>query len=288
MKRLMVLMACSLVLMATAAAVIETSRAETVNATAISSLPLSLDKLYPPQARGPVWLISMIEMGTSFSGIITDFMEGDFSQAERGYADFRVQYGKLAEMIPEWAGDLPGEPIDALGPALESRDIGVFMPAADRVSGVCHGCHVKNMTVVQQKYHWGDFQSIALTDPVSNADVTFPGLMRFLEGDLSGIQVDLAQDQVDRAREHANGLAARYAALEESCEACHDTKRHYYVDASIMEMIEQLRAVLGGPTADSSSVQKLVQGIGMESCHNCHLVHGPAALARYASASGEH
>ncbi len=255
--------------------------ANTVYAQATHSLPQSLDKLYPPTANAPVWLMAMFGMGTSFSGMVADFMEGDFANAEKGYADFKGQYKKLSEMVPEWAGDLPGEPMDALGAALKSQDPAKFMPAVDNASKVCHACHVKNMTPVQQKYHWGDFGSIALTDPLSKQDVPFTVFMQMLDGDLSGVQVDLAQGQVDRAREHAAGLATRYGTLKESCEACHDTERTYYVDASITAMIEKLGGALGGASADPGSVQKLVQGIGMESCHKCHLVHAPAALAKH-------
>jgi hypothetical protein len=185
-------------------------------------------------------------------------------------------------MVPEWTVDFPSKPVDDLGAALESGEPAQFMPAVERVGHVCHACHVTNMTRVQQKFHWGDFGDITLTDPVSKGDVSFPMFMKMLDGDLSGVQVDLAQGQVDKALEHAVGLAARYETLKEGCEACHDSERTYYVDSGVTGMIERLRALLGSADADLSSVPKLVQRIGMESCHKCHLVHGPAALAKYA------
>lgn len=248
---------------------------------ASGTLPASLHEHYPPKAKGPMWLVAMIGMGTSFSGMVTDFAEGDAANAAQGYEDFRRRYGELSRMVPEWTINFPSEPVDALGAALESGDPGQFMPAVERVDHVCHTCHVANMTLVQQKFHWGDFRDIALTDPVSKGDVSFPMLMKMLDGDLSGLQVDLAQGQVDKALEHAVGLAARYETLKESCEACHDSERTYYVDSSVTGMIEQLATLLGSDAADLGGVPKLVQGIGMESCHKCHLVHGPAALAKY-------
>lgn len=256
----------------------------TVPAQATRPLPESLDKLYPPNADGPTWLLAMLGMGTSFSGMITDFTEGDFANAEQGYSDFRAQYGKLSQLVPEWAGSCPPAPMDALGPVLKSRDPAKFMPAVERALEVCHSCHVENMTRVQQKYHWDDFGIMTLTDPVSKGDVKFTAFMHMLDGDLSGLQVDLAQGQVDQARQHAFGLAARYQALRDACTACHDSERSYYVDARITGMIDDLGEALSSTAVDRSSVQKLVQGIGMESCHKCHLVHGPAALARYKNA----
>jgi len=262
------------------------SGAGTVHAEETGSLPASLDNLYPPKADGPVLLQAMVGMGTSFSGMVTDFMEGDFDNAQHGYADFRVQYGKLSLLVPEWAGKYPTQPMDELGAALESRDPAKFMPAVEHASGVCHACHVQTMTQVQQRFHWDDFQVITVSDPASKHDVPFRVFMQMLDGDLTGVHVDLAQGQIDQARQHALGLATRYEALRDACTACHDSERSYYVDPSTLAMIGKLREVLASDPVDRGSVQKLVQGVGMESCHKCHLVHGPAALARYTSETG--
>lgn len=250
-----------------------------------SLLPRSLDKLYPPQADRPVWFLAMLGMGTSFSGIATDFMEDDFANAEKGYEDFRAQYDKLSQMVPEWASNCPTEPMDALRAALKSRDAAKFVPAFEQASEVCHLCHVQNMTPVQQKYQWGEFSVITLTDPVSRRDLPFRGFMQMLEGDLSGVQVDLAQGQVQQARQHATAMAARYETLVEACAACHESERAYYVDSRILAMVSKLGETLASENPDHETVLGLVQGIGMKSCHECHLVHGPAALSRYGNMS---
>lgn len=259
-----------------------------VSAQAAGSLPQSLDNLYPPNARGPAWLMAMLGMSASFSGMVTDFMEEDFENADRGYDEFRRKFEEVSHMVPEWADEFAAEPMDALGKALKSRDPAEFMPAVDRASQVCHGCHVKNMTPVQQKYHWADFSIIMLTDPVTKQDMPFTIFMRMLDSALTGVQVDVAQGQMDRAAGQAEALAARYETLKEACEACHDTERTYYVDAGITGMIGKLKTAVGDASGDPAGVQELVQAIGMESCHKCHLVHGPAALARYAGSPSMH
>lgn len=287
MKRLIAGMAVVLGMSSAGVIVRDIGGTETVQAEEIGALPQSLDTQYPPRAKEPRWFLAMLGMGTSFSGVVTDFMESDFSHAEQGYKDFRAQYARVSQMVPEWTDRFPAGPMDALGEALKSRDPAQFMPAVETASKVCHACHVENMTRVQQKYEWDDFGVISVTDPLSKNTVPFRVFMQILDGDLAGVQVDLAQGQVDQARQHATGLAARYGALRESCFACHDSERHYYVDSSITEMIDKLNAGLKTANVDRGNVQELVQGIGMESCHKCHLVHGPAALARYLSTSGK-
>jgi hypothetical protein len=124
----------------------------------------------------------------------------------------------------------------------------------------------------------------ALSSPArgSEPDLSSGLLPRELEPGGSRIVHPGASSRVrHQARQHALGLAARYEALRDAGAACHDSERSYYVDPSTMAMIGKIREVLTSDPVDRGSVQKLVQGVGMESCHKCHMVHGPAALARY-------
>ncbi len=254
---------------------------------AATALPPSLDALYPPNADRPVFLLAMFELGTLMSGTIGDFLDGDFANAEQGYTSFQEKYARLSQMVPEWRSELPAAPIAALGEALRSRDPAKFMPAAQGAGQVCHTCHVKNMARVQQKYHWGDFAGIMLTDPVSKQEVPYVTFMQMLDGDLAGVGVDLSQGQVDKAREHVVALATRYVTLRESCAACHQSERQYYVDAGILGLVDGLGAAMAAASPDPAAVRNALQGIGMESCHNCHLVHAPAALAKHSLAPAQ-
>jgi cytochrome c556 len=281
MNRFFVVTLCLLGSFAGGSAVAGPGGPEGIPAPTAPSVPPSLDKLYPPNTTGPLWLTSMFEMGSALSGTVADFLESDFANAEQRYGDFRDRYEALSQMVPEWTADFAREPVDALGPALQSHDPARFMPAVEQVSQVCQACHVRSMTDVQQRYHWGDFSTIVVTDPVSRTDVPFAVFMQMLDGDLSGVQADLTEGQLDQARSHAAALATRYTTLRDACTACHDTERSYYVDAAITGEIESLADTLAAATPDPASVWPVLQGIGMESCHKCHLVHGPAALARH-------
>jgi hypothetical protein len=64
-----------------------------------------------------------------------------------------------------------------------------------------------------------------------------------------------------------------------TCQECHGADdRKYYVDGSVRAMVEDLGKAAAEPSLEKAG--KLVMGIGMESCHKCHLVHMPAALAQ--------
>ena len=250
-------------------------------AAVMDPLPASLDKLFPPQAPAPLFLIAKHEMAQPFSGIMVDLMENDPANAATNFEAFRTKYESVSRLVPEWTGRFPMAPVEELGKALASHDPQQVMGAMQAVGQTCHTCHIQSMARVHAKYHWPDFKSISLTDPLSGQDVSYPQMMQMLEGSLTGVGVDLAQGQIEHAQKNAAGFAARFQLLKESCATCHDSERKYYVDAEVIAMIDELGKAVSTPSVDGKAVGGLMQKIGQESCFKCHLVHIPAAYSKY-------
>jgi hypothetical protein len=246
---------------------------------AASILPESLNALYPPVANRPVFLLGMLKLETSFSGIAADLMEDDFDGARESFGDFRRQYREIAGMVPEWRGEYPEEEVKELGKALAVGDKGVAMNAFAAVGGVCHRCHVASMVPVQQRYHWGNFGAITVRDPLSGTATGYAQFKQNLAANLAGITMDLRQGQTVNARKQFEGFRARFAALRGSCQVCHEQESKYFVDREMQNAVEELGNVFRGRTVEADSVIPLVQKIGRESCSKCHLVHLPAAHA---------
>jgi hypothetical protein len=116
---------------------------------------------------------------------------------------------------------------------------------------------------------------------LTNREVDNQHLMRLIDANFTGIEADAEQGQIENARNQFENFRARFLAMEETCMICHDTERDYYVDESVKAMIDELGRALNAPSVDPTIVSKLShQGIGMESCFKCHLVHVPAATAQ--------
>jgi cytochrome c556 len=265
----------------TAVAVLDrTATAEPNAPETESAIPISLDNLYPPKAPAPLFLIAKIEMATRFSGIVGDLFENDPANAQGNYETFKKQYAEMSQMVPEWRESFPLGPIDELGAAMKTGEQPKVMAALEKVGAVCHTCHVQNMARVQQKYHWGDFEGLSVTDPLTGEEVSFPRLMLAIEINMAGVGINLEQGQKENAQKQLAGFKARFAAFKETCQACHDSERKYFVDASIDGMVDRLAAQLEQSTPDPKAVGELLHGIGQESCSKCHLVHIPAAYAQ--------
>lgn len=243
--------------------------------------PNSLDMLYPPKAEQPMFLFSMLGMDMSFTGIAADLFENDLQNAKANFEKFKAQYVEISKLVPEWEKNYPMGPLEDLGTALETGDPGNVMPAFEKVGKICHNCHVVTMAKVQQKYHWGDFRAIKVKDPLTQEEVNFSSLKRYMATNFVGIGVDVDQGQKENAQKQFQGFNARFQALEETCVSCHDTERKYYIDESVQALVDQLGQALMEPTIDLKVVGELSMGIGHESCFKCHLVHVPAALAKH-------
>lgn len=156
-------------------------------------LPASLDNLFPPKAPAPVYLLEMFALSGPFEGIIVDLQEQDMPGVQANYQAFKAQYQKMSGMVPEWKDRFPLAPVDALGQALASGDPAKVGPALGQVGQVCGSCHLLFQTKAHQKYHWPDFETVRVTDPVTNESVPWVEYMMRMGGAYSGIGNDLQQ-----------------------------------------------------------------------------------------------
>ncbi len=256
--------------------------AESVAASSSAeSLPAALDDLYPPRAKEPVFLFKMLGLAHTFSGTLSDLFENDPQNALANFDKFKAQYGEVAGLIPEWKDKYPAAPVEELEAALKSGDQGKVIAAAEKVGGVCSGCHVDTMARVQHIYGWPDFSAVRAKDPLTGEEVDLHRLMIYLDISFTGIGADVEQGQAESARKQYQGFKARFETMAGTCEECHGPdERKYYVDNSVRAMMDQLEKALAGPEVEKEKAEKLHMGIGMESCHKCHQVHIPAAFAQ--------
>jgi cytochrome c556 len=246
-----------------------------------ASSPSSLDGLYPPYKKEPVYLFKMFELGTFFSGIVADLFENDPQNAKGNFEKFKTKYIEVSKLVPEWEKDYPMDPLDELKIALDSGTQGKVMAAIEKVGETCHHCHVSNMAKVQQKYHWGNFEDIKIKDPLTNEEVSFAQLKQGLNVNFVGIGLDVEQGQKENARKQLQAFNARFRALQNTCRNCHKKEEiKHYVDQRVLSLIENIELELNRSAHDQNVISSLTQKVGMESCFKCHLVHIPSAFAK--------
>ncbi len=283
MRKLFILFICTFAILI--GALLSTSANESKTEES-HRLPSSLDALFPPKAQGPIYLERMFGLATPFTGIVVDLLEGDIKNVQADFEMFKKQYEEVSNLVPEWKHDYPQDPVTNLGVALKSGDRVKIMEAHGKVGKVCHECHKEYMTKTYYKYHWKDVETIKVKDPLSKEEVKYSTFMHYISANFTGIGLDLQQGQKENALKQFQGFKARFGTMKETCQECHDdkekkTERKYYVDESVMALIDKLGQILNAPVTDPKTLENLMQGIGGESCFKCHLVHVPAALAKH-------
>lgn len=249
------------------------------NPNVVALLPSSLDALFPPKAEQPIYLFKKLGLSSFFAGIVADLFENDPQNAKANFERFKAQYAEISKLVPEWENKFPVGPVEKLGAALETGDRGKIMAAYEQVGNVCRDCHIANQTKVQQKYHWGDFTAITVTDPLTKEQIDFLQLMRYLDVNYWAISLDVGQGQKKNAQKQLQAFNERFQTLKETCGSCHNTERKYYIDENVQSLVDQLEPALRESPIDPKKVGTLTREIGMESCFKCHLVHFPAAFA---------
>jgi len=243
-------------------------------------LPASLNALYPPVTNAPVFLFKMIEMANSLNATGINFFEADYENMQGSFNRFKTAYTEFLVLVPEWKDYFPLKEVDELEVALNSKEMEKVDLAIDNLGKVCHNCHTANMTRVQHKFEWGNFSDISVTDPVDGKENSFSEHMHFMTISYDGITTDLIEGQIEYSRKHFNDFNSRFEAMSETCIACHDSERKYYIDDNIQDMIKAVGEEIAKDKPEIEKIKDLTNGIGFESCYKCHLVHTPAAFSQ--------
>ena len=239
-------------------------------------LPKGLEKYYPPNTEGPVYLFRMLTLEGLFSGIAAEITEDDLEGARGLFPLFKTEYMAMKNMVAEWEEDFPVNVVEALGNALTGTDKNLMFAAFGGVGRVCHQCHVTSMVAVQQKYRWGNFAGLTVEDGGDGGRKPYDDFKKSIAVNMAGVRIDAAQGQWDSARNHFSMLQKRFAALTNTCTNCHAEEPKNFTDPPSLPLLEN---ELLKDQPDKGKIDDLLQGLGGQSCANCHLIHVPAAMA---------
>ena len=269
--------------------------ASTVDAATVATLkaiagppPASLDQYYPPKAQGPVWLIDMFNMAGPFGSIGGSLQGQDMPGVKASFMAFQTQITKMSTMVPEWTSRFKLDTVTALGKAIDGGNPAQIGPAMAAVGQICADCHLLYQVKVQEKYHWPDFDTVKLTDPVSGKQLGWIDYKTAMAGSYEGMLGALQAGKADQARQLFQAFSSQFNTLgAEGCKQCHsdpvtqqEIPRKYYVDADSKALLAQIGTALAANPPDATAVANLAGAFANGVCVNCHFVHFPAQNAK--------
>lgn len=245
-------------------------------------LPPSLDQYYEPNFLStppvpPEYLIDMFELGTSMMGVVVNIDQGDFANATLSYRDFQQNYENSSRLVPQWRKYYDQKAVKRLGKALDAHDIPGVFEAIGEIGETCIRCHRETMPPVWNKYNWRDFETVMIDTP--DGPMPWPeAKMKYLVIGFDGIGVNIRQNNQFGANRSFDLFKAMFDNMTDSCSSCHTSPRMYYVSGDIQTMITDVQSNITDGNLNQAGI--LLQGIGMESCYRCHVLHVPAQFAK--------
>jgi len=242
------------------------------------SLPPSLDRYY--KSVPPEYLIKMFELGESFVGISAKVLQGDMANAKKSFSAFSQNYKNSAGMVPEWKRYYNMDAVEKIGSSLDAGNIPAVFEAVGEVGATCTSCHIENMPPVWNRYNWKDFGTMTMDTP-NPAEPKLPwaaAKMKYLVVGYDGIGVNIKNGNQSGAQQSFMLFTTMFDNMNSTCSFCHSSPPRYYTSGDVRGMIEALGEKL--KEGDLSEAERLRQGVGMESCYRCHVLHMPAQFAK--------
>jgi hypothetical protein len=240
------------------------------------SLPHSLNSLYngsTPETPSGSYIPEMFALAGGITGITTNVQEGDMKNATIDFNQFKAQYQKGSNMVPEWKGYWNINLVNKLGKDLNDSNISAVFADVGGIGQQCSNCHENEMPQVWAKYYWKDFDSVNVSTPEGNLTWT-DAMTKYLDGSFSGIGSDIMEGKQQNALNNSILFENMMQNFKQACNECHKTPRYYYVSDDVMTNITQMKTDI--QNGDLSDAQAIQQQLGEEVCGRCHRLHMPA------------
>ncbi|KCZ71822.1 hypothetical protein ANME2D_01877 [Candidatus Methanoperedens nitroreducens] len=172
--------------------------------------------------------------------------------------------------------------VQDLGTALEEAKsdpgkIPAVFAAIGEVGETCSKCHKDNTPAVWNRYIWKDFNSVMINTPEGPLPWA-EAKMKYMAAGFDGIGVNIKQGNQAGAAQSLGLFKTMFNNMRDSCSSCHSSERRYYVSGDIQAMISDMEANI--TNGDLTEAGEIRQGIGIESCYKCHVLHIPAQYAK--------
>lgn len=251
-------------------------------ARTLSLPPESLAQWYPPANQRQVWLHTMFSLRRSMQAVGEYNALGEAKLTAHWAERLVKDYKRLAEMVPEWKGEIELVQADRLLAAATKGDQNGVSSALRRIGTSCRSCHNEYRPMVTLLYRTPDYHTATVESSATLEELTYPQAMEDLGTLMNRVKIAMEDGRQDAAREAGTAFIAGVRDLSNSCGSCHK-------DAAPRERIfgpaiQQALATLEQGVAQNNrkTTDEALGTLGAYTCGRCHSIHKTSAELRHA------
>lgn len=237
-----------------------------------AELPESLGQWYKPANARQVWLHTMFSLRRELQAVREYAALEDGERLHRWATQLDEHYRSLADMVPEWSGEVEPElAAELLGQALRAEFAAVER-SADRLERSCRSCHRQYQALAALRYRWPRFDALRVSDG-QGREHDLGAHMESMSVAVNRVRIASEDQRWEAATQAADALGGQFEALAATCQGCHDDSapRERILGAETSATLATLRQSLDAQDPRASA--RHLGSLAVQTCARCHSVH---------------
>ncbi|NPA51352.1 MAG: cytochrome c [Aquificae bacterium] len=242
--------------------------------------PKTLEKYYPPNSEKYEFLMNMYKASTAFTGLSTSIREKDWQRAEKWAKTLKDAYLKIGELVPQWDKVLRKEEANFLVQAVKNKDIRKIQFFANAVGNTCSKCHDRYLASTKLLYHFPDFDTVTLEDPITSVEYNVSDYMKKMITSFKLLNVYMHDSKSKKAKKEGMNFVKRLKGLSQMCSECHTNQlsEKVYFGKDFYQKVKQLEQSI--KNLNPNKISQTFNWINKNNCSKCHNVHEVPTMIR--------
>lgn len=238
----------------------------------VPQLPQSLGQWYKPANKRQVWLHTMFALRRELQATHQAVAAQDAKRAKAWGQRLLEHYRKLAEMVPEWQGQLDLDEAQRLEQALTEARLEDVNAAARRLARSCRSCHREFRALAAARFRSPDFSGLSFS-AADGKQRTHAEQMELLSQTTNGIKIALEDGVWPEASEQLGRLRQELEVLGQGCDTCHadSPPKARILGADTQQQLERLADAIRAQ--DTKNAEASLGEVAVGVCARCHGVH---------------
>jgi cytochrome c553 len=235
--------------------------------------PSSLEQWYKPVSKRHVWLHTMFALRREMQAIGEYAEQGGWAKMDKWISRLEKDYGKIAEMVPEWEDEIKLRLLPELKMFAEKKDAYRTAKTLKMIQRTCDDCHHSYQPIVTAIYrspHYGDIK----VKNLNGDEQSYEDSMEALSTSVNQILIALDDGYKSKALAARQNLTDQLQNLGGSCRHCHEKERYPHeriLGKATKQKLDALESRISEGRVKES--QQLTGEIAVSVCARCHNIH---------------